>query len=323
MVIKSDVSRFMIEGDYVRDFFETLKTMVPKDQREFFPEKRYWMFDKLFFTRIFELAYEHFFKIILVEDTREDIYLTGKFETERKCRIRYMNDAAYIDILHRKIDFKSDFMGWVYYFVPKDRWTVSGQGDDERIWVMATHKQAYAIESIAQLQDAAFEDKNPERWRMVGGWHEVVDLRDQKVSLAPSPPGRFVHDFDFPLKITLPDIRPFQLPGTKPKRQMCRVVYRGESIFLTYEPGDAIFSCWMEKAVNLNRFWPTGCGVELGCEVTRDEVDFIKRVVWQPWPGLAEGWTIEETFDCNEPEPVEVSVVMRLRGGEWLWLIAG
>jgi hypothetical protein len=71
--------------------------MIPKDMRDYNPDQRFWMVDKRFFCNVFELAYEHFSKILLFEDNREETYYTGQFETNKKCRIRYENDTAFID----------------------------------------------------------------------------------------------------------------------------------------------------------------------------------------------------------------------------------
>lgn len=76
--IYSDRPRFRIEGDYVREFCEALKALVPGKDRAWYELERFWTVDKSFFSRIFELAFKHFDKVFLVENGQVDEYDTRR-----------------------------------------------------------------------------------------------------------------------------------------------------------------------------------------------------------------------------------------------------
>lgn len=72
--IYSERLRIRIEGDYVKEFYEQLKIMIPGKNRAWVELERHWLVDRSFFSRIFELAYQYFDKIFLIENGRVEEY---------------------------------------------------------------------------------------------------------------------------------------------------------------------------------------------------------------------------------------------------------
>jgi hypothetical protein len=67
-----------IEGTYVRAFYDQLKELVPKKSRAYISSGTYWLVDKPYFCKVFELAFEHFSKVHLFENGRADVFDTKK-----------------------------------------------------------------------------------------------------------------------------------------------------------------------------------------------------------------------------------------------------
>ncbi len=78
ITIDSDRPKIRIEGDYVRLFYEQIKDLIPPWRRAYISSGRYWIVDKEYFCRVFELAYEHFSKIHLIENGRAEEYIPQK-----------------------------------------------------------------------------------------------------------------------------------------------------------------------------------------------------------------------------------------------------
>lgn len=63
----------------------------------------------------------------------------------------------------------------------------------------------------------------------------------------------------------------------------CRIRYTETGIFFDFQPGCVNFDYWRAKKIQSERLRQTGEGVRLGCEVTKEEAEYIKGLAESQW----------------------------------------
>jgi hypothetical protein len=83
----------------------------------------------------------------------------------------------------------------------------------------------------------------------------------------------------------------------------CLIRYTAFSILLDFEPGHARFSYQLGKRIDFDRLHQTGEGIRLGCEISEDEVVYIKSIANAEWePVVCEVIGMPEPIRLEEPE---------------------
>jgi hypothetical protein len=78
ITINSDQPQMRIEGDYVPQFYEAIKRLVPRTRWSYVSSGRYWLVDKVFYDQICELASEHFDRIDFFDNGQPRIIFPEK-----------------------------------------------------------------------------------------------------------------------------------------------------------------------------------------------------------------------------------------------------
>jgi hypothetical protein len=152
----SKVEWLRLDGDYVPGFYDRVKGFVPKKSRVYVAKERYWLVDQIYFSRIFEMAYEHFDSIFLEERGKVEQYTPHpKQLVERpknpESRLIYKPDGT---IIAQFSAASENFVYWLNQKVDRSRWVKT----EKTGWceVEVNDNEALYFEGISMAQWGAY-----------------------------------------------------------------------------------------------------------------------------------------------------------------------